>query len=71
LTNSHQQLAGATVFLALDCPDRSHRVQSGPAGRLTRSATPTLDPATTHLVLAATRKAGTGQLIGDIQPSVS
>jgi hypothetical protein len=31
-----------------------------------RSATPTLDPAATHLVLAPTRKAGTKQLIGTI-----
>ena len=63
LTNSHQQQAGATVFLALDCPARGHHVQGGPAGRRTRSATPTLDPAATHLVLAPTRKAGTEQLI--------
>src|SRR5215831_2656591 len=34
-----------------------------------RSATPTLDPAATHLVLAPTRKAGTKQLIGTISRS--
>ena len=71
LTNSHQRQAGTTVFLALDCPARGHHVQGGPAGRRTRSATPTLDPAATHLVLAPTRKAGTEQLIGDIQPTIS
>jgi hypothetical protein len=43
LTNSHQRQAGTTVFLALDCPARGHHVQGGPAGRRTRSATPTLD----------------------------
>jgi hypothetical protein len=59
---------GYAVFLGFDCPDRGHRVQGGPAGRRMRSATPTLDPASTHLVLAPTRKAGTEQLIGDIQP---
>ncbi len=31
----------------------------------------TLDPAATHLVLAPTRKAGTEQLIEDIQPTIS
>ena|SRR5689334_19279653 len=56
------------VFLALDCPDRGHRVQGGPAGRHMRSAPPILDPASTHLVLAPTRKTGTEQLIGAIQP---
>ncbi len=56
------------VFLALDCPDRGHRVQGGPAGRRMRSAPPTLDPASTQLVLAPTRKTGTEQLIGAIQP---
>jgi hypothetical protein len=71
LTNSHQRQAGTTVFLALDCPARGHHVQGGPAGRRTRSATPTLDPAATHLVLAPTRKAGTEQLIEDIQPTIS
>lgn len=71
LTNRHQQQTRATVFLALDCPARGHRVQGGPAGRRTRSATPTLDPAATHLVLAPTRKAGTEQLIRDIQPTIS
>jgi hypothetical protein len=30
-----------------DCPARGPRVNGGPAGRRTRSATPTIDPATT------------------------
>jgi len=32
-----------SVFPGFDCPDRGHRVQGGPPGRRTRSATPTLD----------------------------
>jgi hypothetical protein len=50
--------AGCPVFLGFDCPDRGHRVQGGPPGRRTRSATPTLDLAATHLVLAPTRRTG-------------
>jgi hypothetical protein len=69
LTNSPAPAGrGYAVFLGFDCPDRGHRVQGGPAGRRMRSAPPTLDPASTHLVLAPTRKAGTEQLVGDIQP---
>jgi len=49
-----------SVFLGFNCPDRGHRVQGGPAGRRTRSATPTLDPAATHLLLAPTRRTGQG-----------
>ncbi len=37
-------LCGA-VFLAPYCPARGHRVNGGPPGRRTRSATPTIDPA--------------------------
>lgn len=47
-----------SVLLGFDCPDRDHRVQGGPAGRRTRSAPPTLDPAAAHLVLAPTRRTG-------------
>jgi hypothetical protein len=56
------------VLLALDCPDRGRRVQGGPADRRMRSAPPALGPPSTHLVLAPTRKTGTEQLIGAIQP---
>ncbi len=47
-----------SVFLGFECPDRGHRVQGGPAGRRTRSATPTLAPAATHLVLGPARRTG-------------
>src|SRR6266568_131541 len=50
--------ARGPVFLAPDCPARGHRVQGGPPGRRTRSATPTLDPATTHKDSAPTRRTG-------------
>ena len=57
--SSHSIQTGTVpVFLALDCPARGHHVQGGPAGRRTRSATPTLDPAATHLVVPPMRKTG-------------
>jgi hypothetical protein len=51
----------AAIFLGFDCPARGLRVEGGPAGRRTRSATPTLDPVTTHLVFAPMGKMGEDQ----------
>ena len=48
---AHMQEPGTakeSVFLAPDCPARGHRVNGDPTGRRTRSATPTIDPTTTH-----------------------
>jgi len=49
------------IFLGFDRPARGHRVEGGPEGRRTRSAPPTLDPVTTHLFWAPTRKTGAEQ----------
>ncbi len=38
-----------SVHLAPDCPARGHRLNGDPPGRRTRSATPTIDPATSHM----------------------
>jgi len=58
-----------SVFLGFNCPDRGHRVQGGPAGRRTRSATLPLDPAATHLLLAPTRRTGQGRRIRQQLPA--
>ena len=49
-----------SVFLAPDCPARGHRSRAALAGRCTRSATPTQDPATTHQGFGACEEDGRG-----------
>jgi hypothetical protein len=46
-TGSESGICRRSWFLAFVCPARGRRVQ-GPAGRRTRSAPPTLDPAPAH-----------------------